>query len=418
MAYGRLTEERVQGTGPARPLISSENPYVLAGFLALLLTVFFYTTAPKDSITSDPLANVLTSWTLAEHGSFELVEHEQLISPEAYFELTWIVHGQDGPVSLFPPGAALVASPLYVFGPSDLTPAVATDDSGQPLEYGVPRLAPSVLVAAGTTAIAVSLLFLTLIRVGSTWEALLGSLVFATATGSWSVASQALWQHGPAMMWLAVALWSHGSVRRELAWIPAILTRPLVGVLAATKMAYGLLVDRQWKRLLAPGISVMVGAGLFLLYNRLVFGSWSPIAAYREHPVLTLSDVNVVAWAENVVSALVDPLRGLLMISPFLIVLIPGLRAAWRESPGFVRASAVAGVAYLLLHYKTHHFAGGDLFFGYRYPLEGLLAAGPLLFLSYQHWVKGHGFRVALLVIGVIAGVGLQAFGVLNPYFY
>lgn len=345
-----------------------------------------------------------------------LVDHEQLIFPDAFFQLTWIVHGEHGPVSLFPPGTALLTSPLYMFGTNELSPAVATDSNGERIQYGLPRLEPSVLVAAASTAVAISLLFLTLDRVGNTREAVVGSLIFATATGAWSVASQALWQHGPAMMWLAMALWSQGSLKRDLAWIPAILTRPLAAVFAATKVGYDFFIDRRWKRLVGPGLSAMAGVGLFLVYNRLVFGSWSPLAAYRENPVLSLSDPDLVAWGNNILGALFDPHRGLLMISPFLIVLIPGLKRAWRESPGFIRASALAGVAYLLIHYKAHHFAGGHRFFGYRYPLEALLAASPLLFLSYQHWIKNHRFRVVLLGIGVVAAAGLQAFGVLNPY--
>ncbi|MDX1468225.1 MAG: hypothetical protein R3258_02685 [Acidimicrobiia bacterium] len=416
MRLRRRAELGVPGVSHDGALVRSGSPYLVAGALALVLTVSFYTTAPKTSVSSDPLANVLTAWTVAEHGSFVLSEHEQLVSPHAYFQLTWIVRGEDGPVSIFPPGAALLAAPLYVVGPDELIPAAAQGAGGDSFHYGLPRLEPSVLVAAASTAIAVALLFLTLVRVGSLREALAGSLIFATATGAWSVASQSLWQHGPAMMWLAVALWSQGSLRRELAWIPAILTRPLVAVFAATKFVYELFMDRRWRRLVLPVAFVSAGAALFLVYNRLAFGSWSPLAAYADLHVLSLWDTDLIAWGRNIVGAVVDPKRGLLIISPFLVALIPGLRAAWKASPGFVRASAMAGVAYLLIHYKTHHFAGGDRFFGYRYPLEALLAAAPLLYLSYQQWVRDHRFRLALFGSGVAVAIGLQAYAVLNPY--
>ena len=387
----------------------------LACLLALGLTLFFYSTAPKASASSDPFANILTAWTVARHGSVVLQDHSQLIEPEAFFQLTWIVEGKDGPVSLFPPGAALLAAPLYTIDDSELNPGIAFDNAGALFTYGVPPIEPSVLIAAGSTAIASALLFLALRRLGNSGEAMVGALVFALATGAWSVASQALWQHGPAMMWLAVGLWTT-SRARELAWIPAILTRPMVAVMVVARTIHGSFVDRRWRAVLIPGACTVAGTGLLLLFNKLYFGSWSPLIAYEQNPVLLLWELDLIDWIGNIFGALVDPRRGLLMISPFLLVLLPGLKRAWRIAPAFVRSSAFAGLMYLLIHYKAHHFAGGDLFMGYRYPLEGLLAASPLLFLSYQTWVKPHRSRLALLAVGVITAIGLQAIGVANPY--
>ncbi|NNC41124.1 MAG: hypothetical protein HKN95_10570, partial [Acidimicrobiia bacterium] len=79
--------------------------------------------------------------------------------------------------------------------------------------------------------------------------------------------------------------------------------------------------------------------------------------------------------------------RGFLLWSPFLLVLIPGLRAAWKAAPAWVRGSALGGLVYLLVQYKANRFSGGGGFFTYRYPLEALTAAAPLLYLSYREWV-------------------------------
>jgi hypothetical protein len=271
-------------------------------------------------------------------------------------------------------------------------------------------------VAALTTAGAVALLFVAFLRISSTRVAVFGALVFALGTGTWSVASQALWQHGPAMLFIALALLHPAPKYAGFAWIPAVLTRPISASIGLASSAYEIVRKRRVEYAVVPLASILLGSALFLLYNRWAFGSWSPFAAYGFNPVLTGLDVDLISWLRNVGSALVDPRRGILTISPFLVILLPGLARAWRNSPRWVRGAAMGGVAYLLVHYKFHDFAGGHFFFGYRYPLEGLLALAPLLLLSHQAWVAMTRYRSTLFWIAVVVAVALQAIGVANPY--
>lgn len=386
-----------------------------AVLLAVGLGLIFFTTAPKTSWSSDPLTNMLTAWTLGTRGTVVLTDYARLVEPEAFLQVAWVLRGVPGPVSLFPPGASVLAAPFYIAS-SDLSSITTIGSSGAPITYGVPPIWPAALVGATSAAIAMALLFVLLCRIGGPRAALFGTLVFAFGTGTWSVASQALWQHGPAMMWIALGLLSPRRLVAGLAWIPAVLTRPLTIAIAALSNRYTGFVTKRWKEFWLQGLSMGAGAALFLLYNVWAFGSWSPFAAYDQNPVLTVLDPNLSGWVANMTGALVDPQRGMFVISPFLLVLLPGLGSAWKGSAVWVRAAALGGLGYLLIQYKSHPFAGGDRFFGYRYALEGLLALGPLLFLSYQTWVSGSRLRLWLFWSAVLIAVGLQAVAVANPH--
>ncbi len=43
---------------------------------------------------------------------------------------------------------------------------------------------------------------------------------------------------------------------------------------------------------------------------------------------------------------------------------------------------------HLLVRLKANRYSGGSGFWGYRYPLEALAAAAPLLLLAYTEWVQ------------------------------
>jgi alpha-1,2-mannosyltransferase len=132
------------------------------------------------------------------------------------------------------------------------------------------------------------------------------------------------------------------------------------------------------------------GAGLAVLvwFNNAVYGSTSVAGGYGAAFNERAASFDVLDYLGNIALALVDLDRGLLVFSPFLILLIPGLRAGWRAAPAWVRGSAVGGLLYLLLQLKANRYSGGEGFWGYRYPLETLVAAAPLLLLSYTEWVR------------------------------
>ena len=99
-------------------------------------------------------------------------------------------------VSKYPPGAPILALPIYLF----------------PVMFGLPVDSPHVPCLEKMTAslvVALSALFLFLtakIFLSRNWAFLL-ALIYGTATCSWSISSSSLYQHGPCQFFLALTLY-------------------------------------------------------------------------------------------------------------------------------------------------------------------------------------------------------------------
>jgi len=383
--------------------------------ILLGLTMMYFATAPKASWTHDPLTNMVTAWSFGTRQSPFLPEYEPLLKSGALEGVMGVVVTDKGPVSFYPPGSALHAAPLYAVLGTSLQQVPTQLSDGTSVELAVPPVWPGAFVASVTTAAAASFLYLALRRLGRNKNAAAAALIFAFGTGAWSVSSQALWQHGPTMLWVALGLVlaDTGGVLAGIAWIPAIITRPLTVVIGGILHAYQVVRDRRWFRAV-PLIGLAAGTVLLVMVNRQVFGVWSITGGYALTSAVSLPDTNLLRWMTNSARALIDPQRGLFIYSPFLIVLLPGLGLAWRTAPTWVRGAAIGAIAYLLVQYNIHEFGGGDRFFGYRYPLEALVASGPVLFLAHQKWVSGRPFRERLFSGGVALAVALQLMAVVR----
>jgi alpha-1,2-mannosyltransferase len=245
-----------------------------------------------------------------------------------------------------------------------------------------------------------------------TRSAIMAAALAALGTSTWNVASSRLWQHGPAMMWLALAglLASRSRLGASgLSHGMAVLTRPLTAVVSAATGLWVARRERSWAPVVRVGLGATLGLAAVVGYNAVVFGTPSISGGYGGNFTDQALGSNPLWWAGNVVGALFDPERGLLVWSPFLLVLVPGLRSAWRVAPAWIRGGAIGAVLYLLIQYKSNRFSGGGGFYGYRYPLEALVAAAPLLVLAFREWVAAR--PVALKAFGLlaVASVTLQA---------
>jgi len=218
------------------------------------------------------------------------------------------------------------------------------------------------------------------------------------------------------MMWIAAGMVL--SVRRPLAgglaFGIAAVTRPHTALVGLAVAAARWIEDRKlWGAVGAAALTV-AGLAAVVTYNAWLFDGASISGGYGDSLVTRLMSSSNLGWyAGNLVGALIDPTRGLLVYSPFLVFLIPGLPYAWRESPWWVRGAAVGGALYLLVQLKANVFEEGDTFFSYRYPLEALTAAAPLLVLAYSGWVARRPSVKWLFFVAVGLSIVFQAVGVL-----
>jgi hypothetical protein len=324
-----------------------------------------------------------------------------------------VVKGEQGTVSQFPPGAALTAAPFSLIWPGK--PEIwepgdprRVDDVNLDLE--VPPLGPAALTAALTTALGVALAGLAARPLIGGFAALVGIYLFGLGTGAWAVAADALWQHGPDLLWITLGIWL-ASKNREwlsgLAFGMAILTRPPTAIVAA---AVGLAL--AWKaRSMMPAWRIAAGSALGLValigYNAAVFDSGSISGGYGDGAVSNTRDTDLIGYLNNIRGGLLDPTRGLITLSPLLLPVSVGLVALRKRIPPALLGGAIGGVLYLLLQWKANRFSGGSNFVGYRYPIEALAATAPALFVGWN-WVKR--YRLARLLLFVTAAYSLALY--------
>lgn len=300
------------------------------------------------------------------------------------------------------PGPILLATPFY---------AIA---GGSTFSLG-----PSAVVAALTTAVAVALLHRTLLRVVSLRTATGAALLFAFATAAWTVAADGLWTHGPTLMALSLATWALGSQRYAvsgLGYALAILSRPHTAVVAATAGVWESVAKRSWRPVVTIGATSALGFVGLLVYNRINSNAWDifPGTYGGRIDAATSSGVGGQAqadlWLGDIAATFLSPARGLLVLSPFLILCLPGVVTAWRKAPDWVRSSVVGAGLYLVVQLAGNTWVGASGIFGNRLVLEPLLLATPLLAMSWEAW--GEQRRWACWAMVALGGASLWWHGV------
>ena len=367
-----------------------------ACWIVIILTFLYIVTATYSRAqNADVLAAAIPAWNLATEGSPHL---------DAWAADTkWVGQVGEHVVSNRFPGPILVGAAFYLLlgGPT------SGDLSWPAAVY------PATFAAAMTTAVAMALLFLALRRLTTRPVALAATAVVGLATCTWSISADGLWTHGPAQMALALALLGASRDRWFLSgagWGLSVLTRPHLGVGGAVMALWVGISRRRWRPVLGTAVGGLAGVVALLAYNRWTFGTWTVLGGYEasgfEH-----GGVGAPAFVVNVIGTLLSTERGILIVSPFLLALLPGLPAGWRAAPDWVRGAAVGGVVYLLVQLGLNRFSGGEGFYGYRLPLETLTLAAPLLLLSFTHWTAKTLGRLRIFAVLLGVSVATQALG-------
>jgi hypothetical protein len=380
-----------------------------------LAILYFATAAKARPYHIDPLTNVLTAWQIGAQGSVYLDEYPTLATSESFGNIGWFVTTKTGhTVSKYPPGAALLAAPLY-FLHQNTTPTTLTgsnDFSVPSIALDLPSFVPAAAAASLATAMAIGFLALTFLPYLTPSTTIVGAYVAGLGTGAWSVASDALWQHGPAMLWIALALYltsRHHPWLAGLSFGMAILTRPHLALIAAGVGIAIAISERSVKPAIQVGAGSVVGFGTLVAYNWSVFGSPSISGGYGANFSENALHSSWSWYLHNIYGAFLDPVRGLFVWAPFVLVLAFGFAKAWRPAPAWAKGAAIGGLLYLLLQLKANRFTGGGGFFAYRYPLEALTAMAPLLALSWREWIRNHTWRTGLFAVSAAFAIAAQA---------
>ena len=411
---------RTRGEATLRQRLDGSSVVLLFLLVVIpLFGVFFLTSSRDRPYHIDPLSNVVPAWKIGSSATVFLDEYVEFTAPEYWRSVGWYVAVDDTAVSKYPPGTALWAAPFYAVsrGDAELVVGRPTNerDSFDTVEILIPPLWPAAAAASLAVALAMGWFALTLRQWAPGSAALAAAYLGGLGTTAWGVASDSLWQHGPAMMWIALAGyfaarsadWSSG-----VAYAASIITRPLTAMVAACTGAYAAWKERSVQPLIRVGIPSAIGLSMIIAYNAVVFDSVSISGGYGDQFSSNVTSGDVGGFLVNLFRSGFDLGRGLFVWSPFVLVLAFGLRPAWRVAPSWARGAAIGGLVYFLFQMKANRYSGGDGFIGYRYPLEPLMAAAPLLFLSFREWVNVQRVRRLAFMFTAALSVAIQAIAV------
>jgi hypothetical protein len=394
-----------------------------------IVTLAVYLSTWREVGNDDTGATTLLPYAILQGDGPVLDRFRPLLElPNGEF-VSYVTRSRGHIVSLHPIGTALVAAPI------ELPQILAFDrvhrgwrqpDDQRRSYVHLTRTLALCLAMGKTTAsvigalVAVALFgLLRLLGLGRlAWPT---ALAVAVTTNLWAVASQALWQHGPAALALTVltALLVRRPVARwrmilaGLAAAALVFIRPLDLLFAATAAVWV-----AWKepRGIAWFLVAPVGLGAVLLaYNLYFFDAVAGGQAVLEsrHPK---AHGVAGAWTgdfrEGALGTLVSPSRGLFVYTPWVALALATLPAyARRLRPhSIVCWMLVALIPYFLIFAKYSVWWGGHSF-GPRYWIDVMPLFGILLGFALE-WSWSRCRPVfGLFVVALLWALGVQLIG-------
>ncbi len=275
-----------------------------------------------NTATFDSALSLHTALSLVREGNTDLDEYGDIV------RTTWLSTEEiDGHIyMLYPAGASILAAPIV--GVIDrLSPDFAASlrtSFGEPVQTAL---------ASVITALTVVMVFFMARLYVTQPYALLTALTLAFGTAAWSVTSRTLWQHGPSMLMLALALYLILRARTRPALIQfvslplalAYVIRPTNSIAVVVFSLFVLIAYRRYFiRYLAWALVVAVP---FLWLN------WSVYHALLPNYYRWYSGFSLATFFPALIGQVLSPSRGLLVYSPILILSLVGviLKAKRRE---------------------------------------------------------------------------------------
>jgi predicted secreted protein len=288
-----------------------------------LLALLVYNANLRDISTGDSFPARFLPLALLCHGTLYLGPVAEAVRMEHQggpLEVYWLVAARGGRVaSRYPIVMPLLVTPLYV--PTALY--LAHHGWGNLRDVEIAGELTEKAAAAAVAALCSALMYLLLRRQLPRGRALLLTLAFAFGTETWSISSQALWQHGAAELFAIAALLAATGKPTRLALAAAgaasgllIATRPPDLILAAGFAAYAALWARPRRRALWFVTGAAVPLALLAAYDYALFGT-----IHGGYGVGTAEILLYPLWT-GLAGELFSPGKGIFVYMPFLLFLL------------------------------------------------------------------------------------------------
>jgi len=299
---------------------------------ALLFFMVLLLHASSANVTStDSAWAIHTAMSLVQQGNTDLDEYRDLIARTP--DLDYTIESVNGHLyTPYPLGASLLAVPV-VFVIDRLSAVVSPVRFSDYLKQTRP-LETELFIASLLVALTAVVLYQLARRFLDRRGAVLLVLIFAFCTSAWSTASRALWQHGPSLLMLAIALYVvvlalDSPQRIQYLSLPlafSFVVRPTnsLSILIFTLYVF-ISYRRYFLRYLAWSLPVVVP---FLIFNLSLYHAWLS-TYYRSYQDFRLG----ADFGEALIGPWISPARGLLIYSPILIFSGWGLSLNLRRSP-------------------------------------------------------------------------------------
>ncbi len=386
-----------------------------------LATLYAVTATWSPPYFVDAYTNVLQARTFAAEQTHVIDDETNLSNDEWRGALVWVVDSPDGATSQYPPGVGLWGAAFYLFDTSVDRQTVewGDEEASGVVTMNVPSIAPAAMAAVTATTIAMLFFALTLLQITDRRTALLATAVAALGTGAWSIASDMLWQHGPGMMCISIGTYLAARNRfaiSGLAFAGAILIRPHTALIAAGIGLTVALRRRSVRPAVAMGLTAAVGLALVIAYNHLVWGESTISGGYGSSFADRVQNPSVTDLLGRLVAVMFDPTVGVAFTSPVVPVAMIGIVLLVRRreaTPDWAVGAALGGAAYMVVQLQANRVSGGSGFFSYRYPLEALMAAGPMLVLGAREFATTETARRILVVVAA-ASIVMHGYGAIT----
>jgi hypothetical protein len=322
-------------------------------------------------------------------------------------------------LSSYPIVVPVLATPLY------LPAYLLTKLAGIPIDMGnhtffLMAYAMEKLSAGFIAALAGVIFYLLLREMFDRKVSLIGLVIFALGTSTWTIGSQGLWQHGMSELLLCLTMYvivknqrSQKSINYVFLGILGGLTvfdRPTNAILVIPVLYY--VLRGKLKGMAAYGVSLAVVALPFLAYNMYFFGSF--FGVYGGYG-LAFDGQSL----ERIAGLLFSPSRGLLIYTPVAaLALLGAFYVRTLEERTFRHVLCLYGLIALgtILAYSTFSVWWGGGCYGPRFLTDiiPIIVLFVVLFVNEaMGWPDGNKKKAALAAICVlvVASIAVQAIG-------
>src|SRR5947207_1513928 len=294
--------------------------------IALFATVFAVHVASPVMTSWDSRWSIPTAVSIVREGNTDLDEYRSIVAAQDFYGIEQMDRHLR---TFFPVGVSLLAVP-FVAVADRLNPHPA--GAPPPETFSVQHAAKlerfiASLVVAGAAVV----VFLTASLSLTAWPALGLAALFAFGTSAWSIASRALWQHGPSMFLIALALHLFARAREEprliaYASIPLALAYTVRPTNAVAIVVFSFLVALRHRSALPRFVAFAVPiAAAFVWYSWATYHSILP--PYHGAARVGATPYFWSALAGNLVS----PARGLFVYTPVFLLCIVGIALQLRQ---------------------------------------------------------------------------------------